>query len=103
MRSDKDYYAFDGLVGQQRAVLNLATRPADYNVSSSTTRFAKTLPAIFPVFVVCSTATASTSNVSGRWTLVIWAPPALVPTTSQYELLLGVTAWRSGAGPVRTE
>ena len=39
-----------------------------------------------------------TLNVSGRWTLVIW-DPALVPTTSQYELLLGVNSACSGLDP----
>lgn len=93
--ADKDYYAFDGLVGQN-VTLNLATRPADYYVSIYNPA-GEYVTGIFPGSWL-QYGDSFTLNVSGRWTLVIW-DPALVPTTSQYELLLGVNSACSGLDP----
>ncbi|MFN8333457.1 MAG: LamG-like jellyroll fold domain-containing protein, partial [Saprospiraceae bacterium] len=92
---DKDYYAFDGVVGQN-VTIDLPVRPADYYVSIYDPN-GNYVNGIFPGSWL-NYGDKLTLNSAGRWTLVVWYPN-LQPTTSQYQLLLSVNTACSGLDP----
>ncbi|NUM43532.1 MAG: hypothetical protein HUU38_02415 [Anaerolineales bacterium] len=93
--NDADYYAFDGVIGQN-VTIDLPTRPADYYVivyrpDGSYYR------GIFPGSGL-TYGDSVTLNESGTWKVAVWQP-GLIPTTDTYQLLLGVNAACSGLDP----
>ena len=92
---DKDAYAFNGVAGQNVTV-DLPMRPADYLVSIYNPD-GQYVTGIYPGSFL-QYGGSFTLNSAGRWTLIVW-DQNLVPTTSQYELLLSVNTACSGLDP----
>lgn len=93
--NDADYYAFDGVIGQN-VTIDLPTRPADYYVilyrpDGSYYR------GIFPGSDLAYGDSVNL-NESGSWKAAVWQP-GLVPTTDSYQLLLSVNTACSGLDP----
>ena len=93
--ADKDYYAFDGVIGQN-VTFDLPTRPADYYLAIYNPA-GDYVTGIFPGSFL-NYGGSLTLNASGRWTVVVW-DANLAPTTAQYQLLLGVNSACSGLDP----
>ncbi len=92
---DKDWYAFDGVVGQN-VTLNLSPRPADYSLAVYDPN-GQYVAGIFPGSSL-TYGQSVTLSASGRWTVAVW-DPYLAPTTDQYTLQLGVNTACSGLDP----
>ncbi len=92
---DRDYYAFDGLIGQN-VTFDLPTRPADYYLTIYDPA-GNYVNGIFPDSFL-RYGDRLTLSASGRWTVVVWHP-YLTPTTEQYQLLLGVNTACAGLDP----
>jgi hypothetical protein len=82
---DVDYYAFDGIVGQQITV-DLSPRPADYHVNFYNPA-GQLVTRIFPGSPLTYTGNF-TLDAAGRWTVAVYDFPALTPTFDQYALRL---------------
>ena len=93
--NDKDYYAFDGVVGQNVRI-EMPVRPADYYISVFNPD-GQYVTGIFPGSWL-QYGDQFTLNTAGRWTLGVWHPN-LTPTTDQYQLRLGVNTTCSGLDP----
>ncbi len=93
--NDKDYYAFNGVVGQNVRI-QMPVRPADYYISVYNPD-GQYVTGIFPGSWL-QYGDQFTLNTAGRWTLGVWHPD-LAPTTDQYQLRLGVNTTCSGLDP----
>ena len=94
-QGDKDFYAFDGVLGQN-VIVNLSPRPVDYYVYfyGPDGQF---VAGIYPGSLLQYGGTF-TLNATGRWTVGIWHTN-LVPTTDQYTLELGFDSDCFGKDP----
>ncbi len=92
---DKDYYAFDGTIGQN-VTFDLSPRPADYFVTlyAPDGRYAT---GIFPGSFL-EYGGKYTLSATGRWTVVVWQH-SLVTTLDQYTLQLGFDSTCFGLDP----
>ncbi len=93
--NDKDYYAFNGVVGQNVRI-EMPVRPADYYISVFDPD-GQYVTGIFPGSWL-QYGDQFTVNTAGRWTLGVWHPN-LAPTTDQYQLQLSVNTTCSGLDP----